>query len=68
MNGEKPQTNNRANSVIVVVDIVAVVVDGTIVIDVRSVVAIVAGRPGPPPVRSNPRDYSLTAVIFFCRN
>ena len=38
-----------ANTVIVVVDIVAVMIDGAIVVDIGSVVLIVAGRPEPPP-------------------
>lgn len=38
-----------ANGVITVVDIVAVVVDGAVVVDICSVAGIVAGRPQPPP-------------------
>ena len=40
------------NCVIVVVDIVTVVVDGAVVVDICSVVRIVAGRPQPPPAES----------------
>ena len=41
-----------ANGVIVVVDVVAVVVDGAVVVDICRVVRIVTGRPQPPPVES----------------
>ena len=41
-----------ADSVFVVVDIVTVVVDGAVVVDICSVVRIVAGRPQPPPAES----------------
>ena len=38
-----------ADGVVVVVDIVAIVVHGAVVVDICSVVSIVAGRPQPPP-------------------
>ena len=41
-----------ANGVIIVVDIVTVVIDGAVIVDICSVVRIVAGRPQPPPAES----------------
>ena len=38
--------------VIIVVDIVTVVIDGAVIVDICSVVRIVAGRPQPPPAES----------------
>ena len=42
-----------ADGVIVVVDIVAVIVDGAVAVDICSVVRIVAGGPQPPPAKEN---------------
>ena len=36
------------NAIIIIVDIVAIIVDRAIVVDIRGVVTIVAGRPQPP--------------------
>ena len=38
--------------VITVVNIVTVVIDGAVIVDICSVVRIVAGRPQPPPAES----------------
>ena len=50
-----------------VVYIVAVGVDAPVVVDVRSIVAIVAGRPQPPPITGTPekpaKAYSLYHAI-----
>ena len=40
------------NRVIIVVDIVAVVIDGAVIVDICSIVRIIAGRPQPPPAQA----------------
>ena len=47
-----------ANSAVVVVDIVAIDVDIAVIVDIGGIIAIIAGRPQPPPRRrynQNPR-------------
>lgn len=59
-----------ANRIITVVDIVTVLINAAIVVDIGSIVLIIAGRPQPPPaenpVQSNPRITSRRMIIFFC--
>ena len=59
------------NAIIIIVDIVAIIVDRAIVVDIRGVVTIVAGRPQPPSahglsIHRIPGPKPVTAVISFC--
>ena len=48
---EKPNPHGRTNTIVRIVDIVAVVVDGAVAVYIGSIVAIVARRTEPPPAR-----------------
>ena len=59
-----------ANTTRVVVDIVTIDIDVTIIVDIRGIVTVVAGRPKPPPARPYnqiPRITPLTqSSVSFC--
>ena len=58
------------NGIVIIVDVVAIVIVRAIVVDVRCVVLIIAGRAKPPPaepIQPNPRIRPAKAVISFCR-
>ena len=60
-----------ADSIVIVVDIVAVLVDVAVIVDIGGIILIVAGRPQPPPaeepIQSNPQITSRRTIIVFCR-
>lgn len=60
-----------ADSIVIVVDIVAVLIDVAVIVDIGGIILIVAGRPQPPPaeepIQSDPRSTSRWTIIVFCR-
>ena len=67
----RPYESDAGDSIVIVVDIVAVLVDIAVIVDIGGIILIVAGRPQPPPaeepIQSNPWITSRRTIIVFCR-